>query len=357
MNFAERLINFNKEHRLVSHILFWLLLLLVQLSSSSYYNGDQVPLGNNLIGDCTNLLAQIPAAYFLAYFIVPRFIYQQKYLAAFGYFLLGAYLICVLSRFVVVHLEEPFYGRKPNPKETYSAILTDVLKLVYVYFFRIFSVAFIFTFLKLLKGQLDIQKRTLSLEKEKAESELKLLKSQLNPHFLFNTLNNIYSLSLNSSPITSDAIARLSEILDYILYQCNNVYVPISGEIALLRNYIALEKLRYDERLQVSLQVNQKNNLQIAPLVLLSIVENAFKHGAGNDAGSPVIIIELHTEINSLIFKVTNSFDPKPAIGHAERIGLSNLKQQLELIYPGQHCLQISQNENLFIVELNINPI
>ncbi|MDB5089438.1 MAG: Histidine kinase [Mucilaginibacter sp.] len=353
MNLTDKLINFNKEHRVISHLLFWMILLLIQLSSSSYYNAaDQIPFSHDLIGDGTNLVAQIPAAYFLAYFIVPQFVYKQKYLAAFIYFMLAAYVICALSRVEVIHFEEPFFGRKHNPKETYTEIFTDIPKLAYVYFFRIFSVAFVFMFLKLLKDQLIIQKRTLSLEKEKAETELKLLKSQLNPHFLFNTLNNIYSLSLSNSPVTSTSIGRLSEILDYILYKCNNLYVPLSGEIALLNNYIGLEKLRYDERLKVNFTCNVEQDIEIAPLILLSIVENAFKHGAGNDIGSPVINIELNANNTSFNFIVSNSFYPKAE--NPGSIVLQNLKQQLELIYPQKHKLEITQTDTLFTVTLAI---
>ncbi|WP_200802004.1 sensor histidine kinase [Mucilaginibacter sp. OK098] len=353
MNLSEKLIKFNNEHRVISHFFFWMILLMVQLLSSNYYNlADRIPFSHDLIGDGTNLLAQIPAAYFLAYFIVPRFVYKQKYLAAFIYFMLSAYVICALSRVEVIHFEEPLYGRKHNPKETYIEIFTDLPKLAYVYFSRIFSVAFVFMFLKLLKDQLIIQKRTLSLEKEKAETELKLLKSQLNPHFLFNTLNNIYSLSLSNSPVTSTSIGRLSEILDYILYKCNSLYVPLSGEITLLNNYIGLEKLRYDERLKVNFTCNVKQEIEIAPLILLSIVENAFKHGAGNDIGSPVISIELNANNTSFSFMVSNSFHPKAE--NPESIGLQNLKQQLELIYPQKHKLEITQTDTLFTVTLAI---
>jgi len=354
MNASERLISFNREHRVASHLLFWLAVLLVQLSSSSYYNSELAPFRNNLIGDGTNLLAQIPAAYFLAYFIVPRFVYQQKYVAAIFYFILGAYTICVLSRIEVIHFEEPLYGRKANPRETYTEIFTNVLKLVYVYFFRIFSVAFIFMFLKLLKDQLVIQKRALLLEKQKAETELRLLKTQLNPHFLFNTLNNIYSLSLTNSPVTSTSIGRLSEILDYILYKCNNLYVPVAGEIALLDNYIGLEKLRYNERLKVNFTHNVTGDIAIAPLILLSIVENAFKHGAGNDAGNPVIDITLEANASMFKFSVSNHFQ-QITVENVGNIGLPNLKQQLELIYPQKYTLDITQRNGLYVVTLSIN--
>lgn len=354
MGLSERILDFNSRHRVISHMVFWILLLSIQLSSSSYYNGDQVPFRNNLMGDGTNVLAQIPAAYFLAYFVVPKFIYTEKYLSAILGFLLCSYLICVLSRLSVIHIEEPWYGKKPNPKETLGEIFTDIPKLIYVYFFRIFSVAFVFMLLKLLKDQLFIQKRTLSLEKEKAETELKLLKTQLNPHFLFNTLNNIYSLSLCSSPVTSTSIGRLSEILDYLLYRCDNPYVPISSEIHLLQNYIGLEKLRYNERLTVDFNCQVSEQVQIAPMILLSILENAFKHGAGNDAGEPVIRIDLHASRDLLAFKVDNTFEAKDS-ATAGNIGLNNLTRQLDLLYPQKHTLVITQMENLFTVDLKLN--
>jgi hypothetical protein len=351
----EKIINYNKEHRALSHVLFWLLVWLLQLSSSSYYNVDLVPFTNNLIGDGTNLAAQIPAAYFLAYFIVPKFFYKQKYAEAFTYFLIGAYIICVISRIEVVHLEEPFYGKPRNPKETMIEILTDIPKLIYVYFFRIFSAAFIFMFLKLLKDQLVIQKRTLSLEKEKAETELKFLKAQLNPHFLFNTLNNIYSLSLTHSAATSESIGRLSEILDHILYRCNNLFVPLSSEINLLNNYIGLEKLRYDERLKVNFTTSIDHDIDIPPLILLSIVENAFKHGAGEDVGDPVIDIDLKVDDHVFWFKVKNPYMDNDNNKNVEKIGLNNLKHQLDLIYPEKYKLDIDQTGDFFVVLLTID--
>lgn len=354
MNLSENLIWFNEKHRAASHVLFWLLLFGIQLSSSHYYNADQVPFRNNLIGDGGNVLAQIPAAYFLVYFIVPRYIYRQRYLTAIVWFVVCAYAICVLSRLEVIHFEEPHFGMKPNPKETYTEILTDIPKLMFVYFFRIFSIAFVFMLLKLLKDQLAVQRRALSLEKEKAETELKLLKTQLNPHFLFNTLNNIYSLSLSNSPVTSGAIGRLSEILDYILYHCNTLHVPLTGEIKLLENYIGLEKLRYDERLTVNLHCQINPQIEIAPLLLLSIVENAFKHGASNDIGKPVINIKISASDEWFEFAVSNSFQPTN-VPSSTNIGLSNLMQQLELIYPEKHDLVITQTEDMFIVKLIIS--
>jgi len=199
---------------------------------------------------------------------------------------------------------------------------------------------------------LDINRKSLSIQKEKTAAELKALKSQLNPHFLFNTLNNIYSLSLDNSPKTSESIGKLSEILDYILYRCDSKFVPLDNEIKLLENYIDLEKLRYDDRLQVTFQKQVESNVQIAPLVLLSLVENAFKHGAGEDGGSPIIYISLTAKQNLFTFVITNSLSETLTEKPKSAIGLENIKKQLDLLYPNTYQLKIEKQANLFTVTL-----
>jgi LytS/YehU family sensor histidine kinase len=219
------------------------------------------------------------------------------------------------------------------------------------------AAASIFVFFKILKDQLIIEKRALQLEKEKAETELKLLKSQLNPHFLFNTLNNIYSLSFTSSPATSQSIARLGDILDHILYRCNGQYVPLKAEIALVNNYIELEKLRYDERLTVNFKTAVEHHAEIAPLILLSLVENAFKHGASDDTGAPVIDIDLLTSDENVIFKVSNtvaSQNSAPDRVSNERIGLNNLRRQLDLVYGNNYALDVTREDRRFTVQLTL---
>jgi hypothetical protein len=325
------------------------------MSASDYYDHEDFYFIITLVDEGFILLTQILASYFLAYFLIPKFFYTRKYLLFVVLFIIGSYLICALSRFLTVNVTEPLVGKPPNDTETIVEIVTNVPKLKYVYFFRIFSVAFVFVFLKLLKDQNEIQKRSLYLEKEKSEAELKLLKTQLNPHFLFNTLNNIYSLSVNNSPATSESIGRLSEILDHVLYRCNADYVPLAGEVSLLRNYIELEKLRYDERLLVNFTSAVDHEVYIAPLILLSLVENAFKHGAGEEIGNPVIDIDLQVKQSRFRFKVSNSFSPDSGDITNNKIGLQNLKRQLNIIYPGKHNLEIIQTAVLFVVTLSID--
>jgi LytS/YehU family sensor histidine kinase len=255
-----------------------------------------------------------------------------------------------------VKICEPLAGVRPKAFETFGNILTDLPKLIYVYLLDILSVAGMFTLLKVMKDQLLIQKRTLLLEKEKAETELQLLKTQLNPHFLFNTLNNIYSLSFISAVKTSESIARLADILDHILYRCNRPFVPLSAEVAVMRNYLELEKLRYDNRLTVNLHCVMTEDISIAPLVLLSLVENAFKHGASEDAGAPEIEIQLNATHSRFCFQVANTVAAhRENSAEEERIGLRNLRQQLSLLYGDAHRLSTAHRGSWFVVDLTID--
>jgi sensor histidine kinase YesM len=357
-NFPDNIIQFQKKHRWLSHVAYWLVVLLVAISSSKYIDGKRATYSFELVTDFLYELPEIAAAYLLTYLIVPQFFYKKRYLTAILTFIVSSYVTCVAARIIIVKICEPLALIAPKAFETYSEISTDILKLLYVYFFQIFSVAFVFMCLKVLKDQLDIQKRTLTLEKEKTETELRLLKTQLNPHFLFNTLNNIYSLSFTSSPVTSESIARLADILDHILYRCAAQYVPLSAEIALIKNYIELEKLRYDKRLTIKFETSIEYEIIIAPLILLSLVENAFKHGASNDTGVPVIEIDLRVNEQKFIFSISNTIaEQNPDYENAltDRIGLNNLRRQLDLIYGEGYTLDISKRSQVFEVILTID--
>ncbi|HEY9001739.1 MAG TPA: histidine kinase [Mucilaginibacter sp.] len=357
MSLFDRFLSFHKNHRWLTHTVYWLIYLLISVSASKYHDGEKGTYSFEFISDALYISAEMIAAYSLAYFVVPQFIYRKRYFLSIVEFVIVCYMSCVVGRIFIVKICEPLAGVKPKAFETYLEILTDIPKLLYVYLFDILSSSAIFIFLKLLKDQFETQKRALVLEKEKAETELKLLKTQLNPHFLFNTLNNIYSLSFTSSPATSPSIARLADILDHILYRCNGQYVPLKAEIALVNNYIELEKLRYDDRLTVNFKTEVEYESDIAPLILLSLVENAFKHGASDDAGAPVINIDLFASEESFIFKISNTVaaqNTAPERASNERIGLSNLRRQLDLIYGDDYMLDVTREDKHFVVQLAI---
>lgn len=199
------------------------------------------------------------------------------------------------------------------------------------------------------------KEKEILLSKERSDVELKTLKAQLNPHFLFNTLNNIYSLSLDNSPKTPVAIGKLSDILDHVLYKCNSQLVSLSSEIELLKNYIELEKLRYGERLEITFDTQIENDILIPPLLLLSLVENAFKHGAGEDSGSPKIAISVLQETNHFAFEIENTVAKEYVSKDKESIGLTNIKKQLDLIYGIHYVLDIQSSSGMFKVILQIN--
>jgi hypothetical protein len=357
MSLPDRLLHFHQRHRWLSHALYWLVVLLIAVSSSKYKDGHEGTYWFELKSDGLYLLAQMAYAYTLAYFVVPQFTEHKRYLLSAVAVLASSYMACVLGRTIIVKLCEPMAGIAPKAFETYTEILTNIPKLLYNYEFDMMAVAATFVFFKILKDQLIVQKGALHLEKEKAETELKLLKNQLNPHFLFNTLNNIYSLSFISQPATSRSIAGLAEILDHILYRCDGTYVPLSAEVDLLRNYIELQKLRYDERLTVNFTAHVDQDREIAPLILLSLVENAFKHGASEDVGVPIIDIDLKAEPDAFFFRVVNTVTSPnngKTVKDVRRIGLSNLRRQLELIYGDAYTLVITQHETHFAVQLSI---
>lgn len=192
------------------------------------------------------------------------------------------------------------------------------------------------------------------LLKKKLEIELQFLKAQSNPHFLFNTLNNIYGLARKNSPQTADVVLRLSSMLRYMLYETANESIAIENEIQIINDYIELEKLRYTDRLIVTFNHSIDNyKEQLAPLVLLPFVENAFKHGAGESRFESYIDINLTLKAGLLSYVIRNSKEESVA-DESDKIGLRNIKRQLELIYPN-HNLAIDQHAKEFMVTLHIN--
>lgn len=357
MSFFDKVLYFHKQRRWLSHVIFWFIYLLIGVSSSKYRDGKLGTYGFEFTSDALYMSAEMLYAYALAYFVVPQFIEHKRYLLATVGFLVSGYATSVIGRIFIVKICEPLAGIAPKAFETYGEILTDFPKLIYNYYFDMMATGAVFVIFKILKDQLIVQKRALQLEKEKAETELKLLKTQLNPHFLFNTLNNIYSLSVSMSPSVPASIARLADILDHILYRSNEQFVSLKTEISLINNYIELEKLRYDERLTVNFSTHMEHDIQIAPLILLSLVENAFKHGASDDAGAPVVDIDLHASNESFIFKISNTVAAQTPMENPgkTRIGLNNLRRQLDLIYGDDYTLSVSREDGYFNVRLTIS--
>lgn len=342
-------------NRILTHVLYWVGSVILWWMVGSLGEGTSVEAITNKL---CYLPSQMIAAYLLMYHQVPKLLYKKKYLAFLGSFVLGIYGTAVLARFLKIYVYETVLG-STQAKDPIMDILTNIPALlgqyvVWIYLFAIFTLL-----VKLIKEHFEEKEEIESLGKDKAEAELGFLKAQLHPHFLFNTLNNLYTLTLYKSDEAPEIVRKLAEMLDYSLYQGNAKEILLSKEIELIQNYIDLELLRYGDRLDLSFNHEIDDpKATIAPLVLLSMVENAFKHGASGDHGRPKIQIDLTVKNDQLAFKV---FNTKPKVAQLDEtnfkkgIGSNNVKRQLELIYPDEHQLKTNEQSETYEVTLDIN--
>jgi two-component system, LytTR family, sensor kinase len=206
----------------------------------------------------------------------------------------------------------------------------------------------------LISVQLELQNRQLIIEKK--NSELSFLKSQTNPHFLFNTLNNIYSLARTKSDLTAESLLRLSDILRYMLYGAEKERVSVNEEIKIIKEYVELERMRYDSNLEVSLDFEVDDpTTTVPPLMMIHLVENAFKHGVSETIADPFIKIRLNLSQNHLLLEVSNSMKRSLDNGvFKENIGLTNLRRQLSLLFT-DYRLDLARDDRSFHVTMTIN--
>ena len=227
-----------------------------------------------------------------------------------------------------------------------------------VSFFMGYSMASIFFFgiIRHIYNYIKLKQATQQLRIEKQQAELNYLKSQTNPHFLFNTLNNIYSLARDKNDLAPESILRLSKILRFMLYETGGPYIPIEQELKIISDYIALEQLRYDDSLRINFNYNIEEMKQaLPPLLLIPLVENAFKHGVSETRNQPFVDIHLSLNNRLLLFTIKNSTDAAPMEKSVkENIGLANLRRQLELLYT-DYNLSVQQGDAVFTTTLKIN--
>lgn len=332
------------KKRILYHILFWLTYFLW----SGFVTGTYDDLFfRAYITELFQFPLKIAVTYTLMYYVLPRYFKTQQY----GQFLLILFALIIISTFIhriIIYkfIQPIYYSEYEIHFWNYGKLLWGV--------FDVFSVAAIAISIKLFKSKYESQQREQELEKEKLRAELSFLKAQINPHFLFNTLNNIYGLSLKKSPETSSSILKLSELLRFMIHDGSLERIKLSDEIKTLHDYIELEKLRYGERLNISFEMEVDNeNEMVAPLLLLPFVENSFKHGASESRFAATINITLKLKKGVLTFKVINSKEDERYNNNG--IGLKNIKRQLELIYGKDHWLEIKNSPEIFEAYLTIN--
>lgn len=343
------------QNRVLSHVLFWCSFLFIFTILGVLDSGTFKP---NALTNLAMLPSQIAAAYLLNYYQWPKLLFKRKYMLFLLSLLLSVYFLSAFARFNVVHIVEPFF-RENFEQETIQEILSDFVYIFSVYCPAVYTYALIMLAVKAIKTRFEEKHQIELLQKEKATNELRFLKAQIQPHFLFNTLNNLYALTLSKSDLAPQVVLKLSELLDFILYQSDQEYIAIEKEIELIQGFIDLESLRYGNALDVTFSKTIDNvNAPIAPLILLPLVENAFKHGISSDPKNAKINIDITVVNNTVKFKVFNT-KRKDIEKHLQNqksgIGTGNLNRQLEINYAGRYTLSIDEKADSYFVELLID--
>lgn len=338
-----------KRFRIPLHILFWISYLFV-FSIMSNLNYPDVPLGNLMIRTAIySLPIDITATYFTIYFLMPRFLYTRRYLEFILSFILSAAFFILLTQISMYFLYTPRYFPEIAFKQSFW-------KFPYYYFtVATYSIVILAAAIKLAKRWVTSKDRESELEMQSLKSELSMLKLQISPHFLFNTLNNIDSLILNDRDKASEAVIKLSEIMRYMLYESQQASVPLEREIQYLKNLIELQQLRLTRKDFIEMNISgSTDNKNVPALLFVPFIENAIKH-CDKNVDSPGIVINMDIKDNGLTFEMFNFIPSSKTTDSEGGIGLNNIKRRLELLFPGKHKLDIKNDENKFEVFLELS--
>jgi hypothetical protein len=285
-----------------------------------------------------------PPVYFKVYWLIPKYLVPKKY----PQYITSLLVVIIVWGFVIGTLEpwiDEHWFDEIDDKETTP--LVGIFAMVFI--------MLVTTLLNLSYSWFVQLSRIKQIENDRLQLELSLLRNQINPHFFFNTLNNLYALSLEKSDQTSEVILKLSEIMRYTIYDCKEATVPITSEVTYLENFIALQKMRHHQRGQIRFKKDIANpRLQIAPMILIVFLENAFKHGFDLLEKDAFLNVQLTVKENFLHFFIENNFNESDA-KNVSGIGLENVKRRLSLIYPNTHELAISKEDTLFRIDLKLH--
>lgn len=283
------------------------------------------------------------ASVIITYYLMPSYLYRKKYWVFSGLTLFVFFTVIMIEELLETVL---FPG----------TVRASIVPGIYYAFFDILPILAILAGFKFAWDAIGSQQEVEKLRSSIQESELQFLKSQINPHFLFNNLNNLYSYALDGSSKTPEIILEMSGVLRYMLYECKEKYVPLKKEIEQLNNFIKLYKLQIEERGLVNFKEGHIDpSYRIAPLILVVFIENAFKHSQSGQSKNIKIDIEVSIEDDLLMFVCKNNFESVESMDTvAKGIGLKNVKKRLELLYPNMHKLEINEQERQFSVFLTM---
>lgn len=323
--------------RIWQHLAFWLVWWLASSwLSAPFSSQSHLPfwqkIGIGLAVEGLLMPFRMAAVYWTLYRLLPRF-FEKKDRFVLVLEIIGGliFLIGTCRLLVDGYISPNFYHRAVSENQPFWQYFNQWL-FTFLDFLAVTGLA---VGLRLARQRRAAVEREQQLRTEKLEAELHFLRAQTSPHFLFNTLNNIFHLARRNDPATADVVLKLADLLRYLLYECTSLRVEISQEIRVIEQYIDLEKLRFSRPLAVVFEKNMDEpGAQIAPLLLLPLVENAFKHGAAETRDAPEIFIFLNLKNGRLDFKIENSMPADGPLPGSEGIGLRNVRRQLELVYP-----------------------
>ncbi len=334
-----------RPSKLFAHLLFWVVL----LSALTYLEVDinGLPFGFALGNEVIRISFYAILIYVNIYLLIPRFLSDRK-LLVYGVFLV--LLVLVLTPLMI----NLFYWKFSD----YPELQDQVVQHQAGYYLLNFMLTATFTVFKIISDWIKSEREKRRVQTQNMQSELRFLKSQINPHFLFNTLNSLYALTIKKSDLAPEIVLRLADMMRYMLYECNEKWVPLSREIAYVENYLELERLRHGQHADV--QFTRQGDVQhqrIAPLMFIPFLENSFKHGLARSLSTGFVHVFLDVTDQYVFFRIENSkpdSHPQPESRTFGGIGLTNVRKRLAMLYPDKHELLIVQDPLTFRVELTL---
>ncbi len=331
------------------HLLFWIVM---YLSFSAFDAAiSDYKLLRALKNQIPHFATYIAIVYLNLHYLIPRYLSKKQFLPYLGLLLLASLII---TPFKIMYLYHRF--------ENEPSVQAQLVNQLNIAFIPTFLMGLLSTLLKITTDWFRNLREKQELITRNMQSELRFLRSQINPHFLFNTLNNLYALTIKKSDLAPEIVLKLSEMMRYMLYECNEKKVPLANEIAYIKNYLDLEKLRKHKNLHIQFQVEgSPEKKKITPLLFIPLIENAFKHGLSQHTKEGFIHILMRIEHDALSFRIENSKETSPEteqnrtkMKKSGGIGLKNVRRRLQLLYPGKHKLLIRNRPETFVVDLHL---
>ena len=331
--------------RLIKHLFFWTFILTILVVIEVQFN--EVTLSFAIGNEIIRVVFYAILVYINSYLLIPQMLNERR-LIWYGLSVLA--LVGLLTPVMIAAFTWRF--------QAYPELQDQVLDHKAGYYLLNFLITATFPLVKIITDWIRTLQDNRRIQMESIKSELRFLKSQINPHFLFNTLNSLYALTIKKSDLAPEIVLRLSDMMRYMLYECNEKWVSLNREVTYIEGYLELEKLRHGDK--VSVLFSKEGNMEefkIAPLLFIPFLENSFKHGVARSLESNEIKVNLNVEGQFLYFAIENKKPielPRPESRKFGGIGLTNVKKRLDLLYPNMHSLIIENQPEFFRVILKL---